>query len=133
MANNEDLWPDNLVAEIPRTPTNILREQAAALGRKTRNVVQAKVRTRTDQGGDFLLTFVLHAPSIEGYEYDLFTVAHREDLYPVYDDDKVMENEASFIEYLRSLFSSPRTIRIVRALVAQSRAESDDSDDDIPF
>jgi hypothetical protein len=45
MDETKDLWPDNLVAEIPRTPTHILREQAAALGRKTRNVVQAKVRT----------------------------------------------------------------------------------------
>jgi hypothetical protein len=134
MATNENLWPDDLVEKIPRTPVHILREQATALGEKTNNVVQAKVRTNTDRDGYFHLTFVLTAPTLQGYEYELFAVFHDEGLYPVHNGDDLCDDEESLKAYLKSLFSSERTKRIVRALVAQARTQSDlAEDDDIPF
>jgi hypothetical protein len=68
MTADDDLWPEDLVAEIPRTPKDILLEQAAALGKKTKNVVRAKVRSRQDQDGDLVHRFVLYAPALGNYE-----------------------------------------------------------------
>jgi hypothetical protein len=128
MSSDNDLWPSDLVANIPRIPMTILQEQANALGRHTQNVVQAKVKSRTDEAGDFVLDFVLFAPSIKGYQYTLFSVWHDEGLYPVRSENDELNDEPTFRTWLKRLFAEERTLRIVRALVAQAKA-----DDDIPF
>jgi len=145
MTNNDDLWPEDLVAEIPRTPKDILLEQAAALGKKTKNVVQAKVRSRQDDDGDLVHRFVLFAPALGNYEYELVSVWHDETLYPVSAPSsgaapgpKKLQDEEELRQYLRGFFGSERTLKVVRAMVANSRAEVPTSgdygkDDDIPF
>jgi hypothetical protein len=144
MIANDDLWPEDLVAEIPRTPKDILLEQAAALGKKTKNVVRAKVRSRQDEEGDLVHRFVLYAPALGNYEYDLVSIWHDETLYPVSapatgagPGPKKLQDEEELRQYLRSFFGSERTLKIVRAMVANSRAEApatnEGRDDDIPF
>lgn len=131
-----DLWPDFLLDEIPRTPKHILLEQATALGAKTNNVVQGSVHSGVDSDGDFSHAFVLHCPALKGYRFELFRVWHRPDLYPVYGENKVVaEDEAGLVEYLRTLFSTERTVRIIRAIIAQARSEESvlKLDDDVPF
>lgn len=131
-----DLWPDFLLDEIPRTPKHILLEQATALGTKTNNVVQGSVHSGVDRDGDFSHAFVLHCPALKGYRYELFRVWHRPDLYPVFvENERVADDESGFVDFLRALFSAERTIRIIRAIIAQARSEESviDLDDDVPF
>jgi hypothetical protein len=132
MTNDDDLWPSDLVAEIPRTPMNILREQAAALGKRTNNIVQAKVKGYTDDANDFILEFNLFVPTLSNYKYTLFTIWHDEALYPVHFQQQTFEGEEDLRKWLRETFRSARVVKIVRALVAQARVTESD-DDDLPL
>lgn len=130
------LWPDDLITNVPTIPITVLKEQAAHLGRLTNNVVIAKVKGWTDMDGDFRLEFVLLAPALGNYEYSLFELYHGTELYPVRlmsDSEFLIDDEDELRLFLERTFSEDRTVRIVRALVAQARALPPRSDDDVPF
>ena len=126
--DDSDLWPSDLVAEIPRIPATILQEQASALGKHTNNVVQGKIKTVTDEDGDFVINFILFVPTLGNYQYSLFTVWHNEELYPVRSQGVNLADENEFRSWLKFTFADERTVKIIRGLIAQARAESD-----IPF
>lgn len=134
---SDDLWPEDLVKVIPRTPKSVLIEQADFLGKKTKNVVQAKVRSLTNQEGDFVHEFTLVAPTIGDYEYDLFSITHGPELYPAFlsHGSDPLFSEDDLVERLRLLFATPKVGNMVRALVAQSRTGESPPrrDDDLPF
>jgi len=88
-----DLWPENLTTNRIKSPVTILKEQAALLGQKTRNVVQAQVRsiksaypgyqeTPAEEETKLRYEFCILAPALGNYRYKLFTVFHNVDLYP---------------------------------------------------
>lgn len=129
MANkSEDLWPADLTNEpTARAPLLILREQAAKLGEKTANIVEAKVAAEpAPDGSQLLLRFSLVAPALGGYEYVLFRVVQPVDLYPATlqteEGTYVADEEKSFKLCLEGLFRSARTRRIVSGLLAQSKS-----------
>ena len=130
----QDLWPDD-IGTLPREklPVTILREQAAFLGKRTQNRVEAEIVTASDwdtniivPGPAFVHRFILSAPMISNYRYELLSVYHPATLYPlkivfgdyVYDAASVEQ----LTEHLRRIFSSDTTRTIVGALVAQSAA-----------
>ncbi|ACF14146.1 conserved hypothetical protein [Chloroherpeton thalassium ATCC 35110] len=135
-----DLWPENLNITDAVTPVTILKEQANLLGEKTQNVVTAEISTATlpvgylDERGFFfdeqsqknlLLTdFYLSAPILK-YRYKLLQVIHPLSHYPViikFDEEKIPgRNENEFIESLKKIFSSKKTIRIIQSLIASSQ------------
>src|SRR5579872_4943098 len=80
-----DLWPKEIVdTEATVTPFTILKQQAAALGRRTKGLVDARVVRRTDDEGDFAYSFNLVAPTLN-YSYSLFNAWHEPiTLYPVH-------------------------------------------------
>ena len=45
----DDLWPENIAESNMVTPVSILREQAALLGDKTKQLVTGEVQTTTDR------------------------------------------------------------------------------------
>jgi hypothetical protein len=92
MAAQPDLWGDLEVAPI-RTPVAILKEQAAVLGQKTRNVVEARVETSLTYNSHFVHSFSLVVPALDNYEYQLFKVQHAIDLYPVETPNQSLNNE----------------------------------------
>ena len=131
-----DLWGDIELAGT-RTPLVIMREQAALLGQKTKNVVKAKVNPGTTPG--FLhYSFRLVVPALDGYNYELFSVRHRvEEPYPVMVEtvtrnapaplgraaiEKHLSNEAEFTSWLQRQLSSPKTKKIVATLFSQVAA-----------
>jgi hypothetical protein len=64
-------------------------------------------------------------------------VSHGPSLYPVYINviEAPARDEGNFVEGLKSLFSSDRTIRIIRAIAAQARSEefaSGQDEEDMP-
>jgi hypothetical protein len=116
-----DFWGEIGTTDI-RTPLSILREQAAALGPRTKNIVEAKVET-TVIGGYFVHSFSLVVPSLDNYKYELFDVRHEPDLYPVRVDTFTdLANEDAFKTWLRERLSSERTRKIVNNLLAQAQS-----------
>jgi len=135
--SESDYWPIDLLDNIPRTPKMILDEQAMALGPKTKHVVEARVRTSSDEEGDLHHYFQLVCRDLSNYHYTLFSIWHSLELYPVHSEEdpkKELKDEQELRAYLKSVLQSPRTLKLVRALVAQTRSSSAVSDpDDVPF
>jgi hypothetical protein len=122
MATSPDLWGAIDTKElIQRTPLSILREQAALLGEKTGNLVEAQVERGTFDSS-FVLTLNLVVPGLDSYTYELLKIWHPVTLYPVtvmYSDTK-LKNEEAFVEWLRVKLSSPETHRIIGNLLSQA-------------
>ena len=128
-----DLWPDDLETGRMTTPAAILRQQAVLLAKKTGNALTARVDggaldrrlVRDPQNQGFHYSFEVVAPSLANYTFQLFTVRHGMDLYPVKLDFRVQErayeaaSEAEFIEVLRQVLSSPETKRVIETLLSQ--------------
>jgi hypothetical protein len=119
----DSLWPDDIGETNLVTPVSIMREQAAALGPRTGNLVTADVRTRS-QGAVIVHAFFLEAPAMS-YSYEVFEANHRISLYPVTVTFKGSvhrcEDERSFREMLAQILRDDNTKRIVQSLIAQSR------------
>ena len=117
-----DLWPQEIRASTELAPVTILREQAALLGQKTRQLVVAEVETRNS--GELLVhSFVILAPALDNYRYELFKVYHGVPFYPLTVDTggapvKVTTEEA-FVELLGKILSSQRTKDVIQSLLAQ--------------
>jgi hypothetical protein len=121
MATQPDLWGEIQPATI-RTPKMILREQAALLGQKPQNLVEAKVETFV-MGDEFHHAFKLVVPALDNYIYQLFEVHHGPGLYPVsleFRHKNDVETEEKFVEWLRKRLSSDETKKIVGNLLAQA-------------
>jgi hypothetical protein len=126
MAAVTDLWGDLAPAEV-RTPVAILREQAALLGSKTQNQVEASVRTEIVKGfgSQFRHTFNLVVPGLDNYTYRLFGIHHGVEMYPVNTDERMglidveLNTEEEFLEWLRNKLSSIETKRIISNLLGQ--------------
>ena len=63
------------------TPVSILREQAALLGDKTKQLVTGEVQMSTT-GNLFVHSFYVAAPTLN-YRYELFRVQHPAAFYPL--------------------------------------------------
>ena len=99
-----DLWPKEFNYTQVKAPVTILKEQAALLGQKTKNLLEAKVLLHTDTGlanvatgiadqifGDgksksFHYAFYFVAPTLNNYRYRFFTMSYDIQLYPVFFD-----------------------------------------------
>jgi hypothetical protein len=126
----KDLWPDDFGTMDTPSPGPLLREQAAQLGRRTNNVVEAEVEIKVET--DFLGTdrlvhrFYLKAPLLS-YHYLLFTVMHEvAEEYPVeivHDNlGGSCDSHNTLVERLKEIFSSASTKKIIATLVRESRA-----------
>ena len=122
MAASKDLWGEIDVARV-RTPLVIMKEQAALLGTKTKNLVEASVKTRPD-GEQFVHSFNIVVPALGNYTYNLFSAAHGPEMYPVniYRQSDLLKNEEAFVQWLASKLSSPETKRIISNLLSQVAA-----------
>jgi len=138
----QDLWPDNLEVVEAEAPVILLRRQAALLGQKTGNLVEAEVRQwdslaveTTVTGYAFGHSLDLVAPALGDYRYQLLSIFNNIDLYPVaFRVDKHVQNEIApgnsdylimaesqddFLEMLGKILKSKRTQRIIKGMLAQ--------------
>jgi hypothetical protein len=133
MATQVDFWGE-IDAISDRTPLSILREQAAVLGTKTQNLVEAAVETH-GRNGEFSHSLNLVVPALDHYKYQLFSIRHRvANLYPVFVGDvhtnpaleggreMRLGNEEEFKDWLSKMLSAPETRKILGALLAQARS-----------
>lgn len=121
-----DFWPDDIGQPDLRTPVALLREQATALGEKTRNVVTAEVESDSE-GRDFVHNLYLVAPALH-YRYQLLTIRHPILFYPmyVYSSDRIpteIRSEDEFADWLKTVLASDSTKKVIRSLIAQSQGQ----------
>jgi hypothetical protein len=130
----KDLWGEIEYLLDIKAPTEILREQAQLLGKKTKGQLIGKISKHpltTDES--FFYDFFINAPSLNNYSYKLFTIKHGVELYPVSiltsgfeKDEGVSYGECkdpeSFESKLELIFSSPETKDVIKRLLAQTRA-----------
>ena len=123
-----DFWPD-LGAALPRTPLLILKQQAALLGKHTKNLVIARVLTDS-YDERFFHRFIIEATAIN-YRYELLSVSHDLMLYPVTVESgpyqlsktkRTFKSEDEFVAWLKDLLNSDQTKRLVGTLLAQVEA-----------
>jgi hypothetical protein len=120
-----DFWPDDIRQSNQRTPVALLREQATALGEKTRNVVTAEVESDS-AGQEFVHELYLVAPVLH-YRYQLLTIRHPLFFYPMgvtvpdtFDWDTV-DSEEAFVVWLKGVLASDKTKKVIQALIDQSQ------------
>ncbi len=121
---NGSLWGDLSNLKRVTTPKTILREQAAAVGQATDNVVHAQVST-VGQVDDFQHRLEFVAPGLNNYTFTVATVLHGIDIYPCVlrrhdGDSEECKDEAALGEKLGTVLSSDRTHEILASLVSQS-------------
>jgi hypothetical protein len=120
------LWPPDFGEPVLLTPLAILRQQGAALGEQTQNIVVGRVTTQSE-GDTFVQRFSLYCPPL-GYQSVLFVVKHGIELYPativVANDlgaNLTASNPEDLKRHLKNLFAHAKTKKIVASLLAQSR------------
>jgi hypothetical protein len=126
----KNLWGQLPTPDETRTPTQILKEQAALLSDLTQGVLQGDVTVdaRVLQGS-FYLRLDIVAPAIDNYRYSVLSAHHGVQLYPVtvtrqFETSVAVEcrDEATFESTLGQILTSPSVRRAVSSLLAQSRA-----------
>jgi hypothetical protein len=125
----EDLWPNDVAAPPgEKLPVVILREQAALLGAKTKNLVEAEIASEPADRGLLLHRFFLRAPALSNYRYQLFYMMQPIEGYPVrvsfseFSPDREAHSAQDLLACLRTIFAADSTRRVIGALVAQSAA-----------
>jgi len=151
-----DLWPED-IGPIPESkgPVIILREQASLLGKKTNNLVEAEVVQLAPSRPEppivalqielsmfvpiFNYAFLLVAPPLNNYRYNLFTISHGIDAYPVtinvdmkiqaeigyteQGEKLVAKSEDEFVDILKKLFSTQKTKKVIGTLLSMINSE----------
>lgn len=132
-----DLWSEKLASLHPdeNAPVNILRQQAALLGQKTRNLIEAEVVRPeiTSLNREFVYDFYLVSRPLN-YYFRLFTIGHNIDIYPVlieldgsvdawkgdFSEVKLRAyDENKFIEILKDILGAKRTLKIIQTILSQ--------------
>ena len=133
----KSLWPEFTPAEGEVPPITILKEQAAVLGLKLKNLIEADVETSTSDYQRFLRhSLFLIAPVLDFYRYKLLEVEHSAThMYPVtikqaMDDpaspngtlENTAKDEGEFKDVLKAIFANEKTKSVIENLLAQSLA-----------
>jgi hypothetical protein len=132
----DDLWPADIApTEGPVPPITILKQQASLLGKRTNNMVEGEVETKTEDFQRFLRHILyLVAPALNFYRYPLLEVEHHAaSMYPAtikvvwlekQGPEALLEiqtaDEQAFKEGLRRVFADEETKKVIGALLAQS-------------
>jgi len=109
----DNLWPENIGESKLTTPVAMLKEQAALLGEKTKQLVIGEVSTGI-LGPMFVHSFYIVAPTIK-YRYELFTASHAINFYPLTvqfaSQKTALNNEEDFRAKLKEILSSQHTLK----------------------
>jgi hypothetical protein len=119
-----DLWPDNIADSHLTTPVTVLKEQAALLGEKTRQLVKGEVVTQAT-GNLFVHYFYIVAPTLS-YKFELFTLSHGVNFYPLVmrylNNTTSLRSESDFKDKLKEIFAAQHTVNVVHSILAQVRS-----------
>ncbi len=120
----DNLWPENIADSNLTTPVTILKEQAALLGEKTRQLVKGEVVTQAT-GNLFVHYFYINAPTLS-YKFELFTLSHGINFYPLVmkylNNTTPLISESAFKDKLKEIFAAQHTLNVVHSILAQVRS-----------
>jgi hypothetical protein len=139
-----DLWPSDLATVAAKPPGTILKEQAALLGMKTKNIVNASVQPPTNyHEKPFSFDFSITSPVLGNYTYPLFRISYDIGLYPVkftVEDalarelgvgresgqlgELIAEEEGEFIQILSRILGSKRTRQVIGGILSHATGQS---------
>ncbi|PZN82097.1 MAG: hypothetical protein DM484_07035 [Candidatus Methylumidiphilus alinenensis] len=137
-----DIWAEDIGITTVKTPVAILKEQASLLGRKTQNLVVGEVISSSQDAIEepkITQRFNIKAPALGNYRYNLFSISHGIDIYPltIYLENSIVSelattnlilgshnprlirSEEEFLGILNRILKSKRTKQVVHALLAQ--------------
>lgn len=125
------MCPENFWGDLPdigslRTPSSVLREQAAKLGDLTAHVLEGKVESGTTSDNSFIHELNVVAPLLNEYTLTVVTVYHDLSLYPLrlrtFYDYQLIEckDETKFNEALKRILSAKEVRNAIATLLAQS-------------
>jgi hypothetical protein len=118
----ESLWPDDIGESSLVTPVSILKEQAADLGEKTKQLVVAEV-VSSSQADRFAHRFLITAPALGNYKFELFQVTHGISFYPMQGVWRgafhALSSEQQFLDFLRMVFRDQTTKNVIQSIIAQ--------------
>jgi hypothetical protein len=128
---------ENMWGEIPdpvnqRTPTSILREQAAILYQLTKGVLIGAIEQEPTNNNTLIYNFAITAPAINNHKFSILTLQYSITIYPLTLTDRTTQvqrqclNEESFVANLKGILSSTQLRRVISALLIQSRDNSSD-------
>lgn len=124
MPDTNDFWPADIADSNLVTPVTILKEQAALLGEKTRQLVKGEVVTQTT-GSMLVHYFYIVAPTLN-YRFELFNISHGVNFYPLtltyLNSARPIKSEAEFKEKLKEIFAAQHTLNVVHSILAQVRS-----------
>ncbi|HTY88633.1 MAG TPA: hypothetical protein VMB80_14290 [Candidatus Acidoferrum sp.] len=125
--NAENMWGELIEPAQARTPTAILREQAAMLNQLTRGVLIGSVEQEPTTNNTLIYTFSITAPAINNHKFAILTLQYSLTIYPLALTDHTTQvqrqclNEENFTSTLKSILSSTQVRRVIAALLIQSR------------
>jgi hypothetical protein len=123
----ENMWGEIFEPAQAKTPTAILREQAAILNQITRGLLIGSVEHEPTTNNTLLYTFSITAPAINNHKFLILTVQYSITIYPLTLTDHTTQvqrqclNEESFASTLKNILSSTQVKRVISALLIQSR------------
>jgi hypothetical protein len=123
----ENMWGefDNPVNQ--RTPTSILREQAAILNQLTKGVLIGSIEQEPAPNNVLVYNFAITAPAINNHKFTILTVQYAITIYPLTLTDRTTQvqrqclNEEAFTTTLKGILSSLQVRRVISALLIQSQ------------
>src|SRR5579884_2374328 len=123
---SDDFWPSFAPVDALRSPALQLKEQAAALRKKTSGLVYGSVFAEPTEEGGFRVLLLLESPYLERYHYQLLSMEYPVAGYPLTiragDESLQVNNPDELRKALSRLLGSERTREIVEAIMAHAAA-----------
>jgi hypothetical protein len=123
----ENMWGEINDPVNQRTPTSILREQAAILNRLTKGVLIGSLEQEPTNNNALAYNFAVTAPAINNHKFLILTVQYSITIYPLTLTDHTTQvqrqclNEEAFTTTLKGILASTQLKRVISALLIQSR------------
>ena len=121
------MWGEINAPVNQRTPTSILREQAAILNQLTKGVLIGSLEQEPTNNNTLIYNFAVTTPAINNHKFSILTVQYSITIYPLTLTDRTTQvqrqclNEEAFISTLKGLLSSTQVRRVISALLIQSQ------------
>ncbi|MCX7411557.1 MAG: hypothetical protein NTZ32_26075 [Planctomycetales bacterium] len=123
-------WGDDVLITEALTPIAVMRQAAAQLPNRTKNLLEAEIESSHDNNVWVDHTFSIVAPGLDRYACPIFTVRHKEMLvYPTITHRAVMEEEGENSWYddteeelrasIRRILASGHVKAIIYSLLAK--------------
>ena len=123
----ENLWGDLPGPDSLRTPSTMLKEQAAQLASLTDNVLEGRLRQEHMSGGKTMIHFYIAVPILDNYQYQVLTILHDPIvIYPMQITDETLgkkypaEDEDSFKTIVTTILQNPELRRVIAAIRRQA-------------